>query len=34
MKKDKKKQKGVIQEFKQFITRGNVIDMAVGGYYR
>lgn len=30
MKKDKKKQKGVIQEFKQFITRGNVVDMAVG----
>ena len=28
--KDKKKQKGVVKEFKEFITRGIVVDMAVG----
>lgn len=30
MSKDKKKDKGFIAEFKKFITRGNVMDMAVG----
>lgn len=30
MGKDKKKDKGFIAEFKKFITRGNVMDMAVG----
>ena len=28
--KKKDKTKGVIAEFKKFITRGNVIDLAVG----
>lgn len=30
MGKEKKKDKGFIAEFKKFITRGNVMDMAVG----
>ena len=30
MAKDKKEKKGIIKEFKEFITRGNVLDMAVG----
>ena len=27
---DKKDKKGVIAEFKEFISKGNVVDMAVG----
>jgi len=30
LKKDLKKGKGFMKEFKEFISRGNVIDLAVG----
>ena len=29
-KKEKKERKGIFKEFKEFISRGNVFDMAVG----
>lgn len=30
MSKDKKEKKGIVKEFKEFISKGNVMDMAVG----